>query len=239
MPNLIDLTGQRFGRLIVLEKAPSKNKKVYWKCQCDCGNIIETRGDRLKAGRVKSCGCYAIDKVKEVGHKNAKDMLGQKFGFLTVVERSPVIKNDHCAYWFCKCDCGNVVEVSGVNLRTGNTKSCGCLKSYGEQKINKILLENNILFKTQYTFQDLLFEENNLHSRLKFDFAIFQNKKLYCLIEYQGVQHYDNSNKWYRVESDNKKREYCQKNNIKLVEIPYTDLEKINWEYLQERIFND
>ena len=39
MPKLVDLTGQRFGKLTVLKKAPSRNGKVYWLCQCDCGNI--------------------------------------------------------------------------------------------------------------------------------------------------------------------------------------------------------
>ena len=39
MAKLIDLTGQKFDKLLVLEKAPSRARHTYWKCQCDCGNI--------------------------------------------------------------------------------------------------------------------------------------------------------------------------------------------------------
>ncbi len=49
----IDLTGQRFGRLTVLEY----RKANYWKCRCDCGTICEIRGYRMTAGITKSCGC--------------------------------------------------------------------------------------------------------------------------------------------------------------------------------------
>ena len=53
MPKLIDLIGQKFGRLTVLERdADKRNKeKVYWKCQCDCGNIISVVDGQLKSGK--------------------------------------------------------------------------------------------------------------------------------------------------------------------------------------------
>lgn len=38
MPNALDIAGQRFGRLVALKKAPSRNGSTYWLCQCDCGN---------------------------------------------------------------------------------------------------------------------------------------------------------------------------------------------------------
>ena len=238
MPNFIDLTGQKFGRLTVLKRAPNRGNKIYWECQCDCGNIIETRGDRLKEGRVKSCGCWAIDHAKEIGHLNEKNLLGQTFSKLTVIKRSPIIHNDHCAYWICKCSCGNEVEVCGSNLRTGNTKSCGCLKSNGEQLITSILQNNNINYKKEYTFPDLKTNQTYA-SRLRFDYAIFDdNNNLLCLIEYQGYQHYNINNQWYKPENDVLKRKYCQNNNIKLVEIKYTDLNKIDWNYLKEKIYD-
>lgn len=53
----IDLTGQRFGNLEVIERAPRIDPHHYrWKCRCDCGNFIVTNQDRLMAGGVKSCG---------------------------------------------------------------------------------------------------------------------------------------------------------------------------------------
>lgn len=55
---IIDLTGQRFGLLKVIEKAGSNNG-VIWLCQCDCGNRCTVRADNLKSGRTESCGCKA------------------------------------------------------------------------------------------------------------------------------------------------------------------------------------
>lgn len=58
--NLIDLTSQRFGRLVVLERVPNKtdnSRRVYWKCQCDCGNTYIGSGHALKSGQLMSCGC--------------------------------------------------------------------------------------------------------------------------------------------------------------------------------------
>lgn len=59
------------------------------------------------------------------------DLVGQKFGKLTVVEFSHMDKGHSC--FKCKCDCGNTVTVRSQNLRNGNTKSCGCL--YGQHLI--------------------------------------------------------------------------------------------------------
>lgn len=53
----IDLTGERFGKLTVIEYAGSKNKHTMWKCKCDCENETIISGDSLKRGKSKSCGC--------------------------------------------------------------------------------------------------------------------------------------------------------------------------------------
>ena len=70
MDTLINLTGQRFGRYTVIERAPDyvspKGKRcVRWKCQCDCGTVKEVNGNALKTGNVVSCGCYAINERRE------------------------------------------------------------------------------------------------------------------------------------------------------------------------------
>ena len=59
---------------------------------------------------------------------NVKDIIGQKFGRLTVIARHPVNSNDRKARWICKCDCGNEIVVTGKALRKGTTQSCGCLR---------------------------------------------------------------------------------------------------------------
>lgn len=54
-----NIAGQKFGRLTAIEFShKNANRKTFWVCECECGNRIVTRTDRLKSGRVKSCGCY-------------------------------------------------------------------------------------------------------------------------------------------------------------------------------------
>lgn len=68
--NLIDLTGQRFGRLTVIEQAESRRVLSYypeggyhiitrarWRCRCDCGQEVEVDSQSLRNGSTKSCGC--------------------------------------------------------------------------------------------------------------------------------------------------------------------------------------
>ena len=63
MGKLIDLTGQRFGRLTVLERAQNIGKDVAWLCQCDCGKQSAVLGNSLKRGLSKSCGCLRDEMV--------------------------------------------------------------------------------------------------------------------------------------------------------------------------------
>ena len=62
--NLIDLTGQRFGRLTVIKQAPTHITKdgryhfTKWWCRCDCGKEVAVIGQNLKRGVTRSCGCY-------------------------------------------------------------------------------------------------------------------------------------------------------------------------------------
>lgn len=64
MTKLIDLTGQRFGRLQVLEKTKRTKGHLYWKCACDCGAITEVSGPNLRSSVTKSCGCLHRESIK-------------------------------------------------------------------------------------------------------------------------------------------------------------------------------
>lgn len=118
MPKFIDLTGQRFGMLTCISRAPSRGGQTYWNCVCDCGNETTVRASHLRDGTTKSCGCYRkISKVVDMP-------IGSKWGRLTIlasVSETP-------GSWLCKCDCGNSCVVKGKDLRRGHTKSCGCLQ---------------------------------------------------------------------------------------------------------------
>ena len=65
-----DLTGQRFGSLVVVGVAEKKERNLYWRCICDCGNETVVRQAYLKEGRTKSCGCLqsrqVLDNMKYV-----------------------------------------------------------------------------------------------------------------------------------------------------------------------------
>lgn len=54
---MLDLTGKRFGRLTALYRDSSKQGKVYWICNCDCGNQTSVYASKLNIGETKSCGC--------------------------------------------------------------------------------------------------------------------------------------------------------------------------------------
>lgn len=61
MSRLIDLTGERYGKLVVIKRVENdKNGASMWECQCDCGNKKIVRGNSLKRGNTKSCGCLVV-----------------------------------------------------------------------------------------------------------------------------------------------------------------------------------
>lgn len=62
----IDLTGQKFGRLTVVEISGRQNGHIMWKCVCKCGNIITVKGVHLRSGHTKSCGCYKSETAIQV-----------------------------------------------------------------------------------------------------------------------------------------------------------------------------
>lgn len=238
-----DLTNKVFGKLVVLSKNNTfeDTNHSYWNCQCECGKKIVVRKDSLISGRTKSCGCNSH---RAAGIKNMDDLTGKRFGKLTVIRRD-FEKTDASrqAFWWCICDCGEKVSVGRNGLKSGATCSCGCLKSKGEEKISKILIDNNIPHIKGYGFDDLRGRKN----KLKFDFAIFNSSQsLICLIEFQGIQHFQDMVAWQESltideqrENDRKKKEYCLKNNIPLIEISYKEYKEMNSNYLLNLIYQE
>lgn len=222
--NVIDEIEKRYGKLIVIQKEKNFNDRhIYWKCKCDCGNVEIIKGTDLRAGIKTMC--------KECNKKpQYKNEIGNKYGKLTVIAYDKE-KSKKNAYWLCQCDCGNIISVLGTKLRNNHTQSCGCLKSKGEEKIIKLLIENNIIFKTQVSFPKC--KDIDL---LKFDFGIFDNfNNLLYLIEYDGIQHFKSDSGWNTKENveNNKKKDkiknnYCFDNNIPLIRIPYTHLDNLS-----------
>ena len=131
MVKLIDLTGMTFGRLLVLREADRhpKDNSRQWLTMCSCKKITIVQQRSLRDGSRKSCGCLWDE-------RNKVDLIGQTFGFLTVVEKSPRNDGDNIT-WVCKCHCGVIVTVSTSLLKTGHSRSCGCLQRSIIGNLNK------------------------------------------------------------------------------------------------------
>jgi hypothetical protein len=67
---LVDLRNQRFGRLIVIDRAPNQGEQTQWRCLCFCGTTINVNASHLKNGHTKSCGCLICDMIKERSTKH-------------------------------------------------------------------------------------------------------------------------------------------------------------------------
>ena len=119
-----DLTGLRFGKLLVIELY-GKNKygQYLWKCLCDCGNITYVIASRLITGRTLSCGCLSRERASL---SRKIDLVGQRFGRLVVLREAG--RRNGSVLWECICDCGNITYVTSSDLRYGSVKSCGCYK---------------------------------------------------------------------------------------------------------------
>lgn len=114
---LIDLTGQTFGRLTVIARndpASDRFGQALWRCRCECGKVVAVTGGHLRRGDAHSCGCGRFN-----------DLTGKTFGWLTVLRR--VANHGVSVRWRCRCARGKTVTVYGQSLVSGDSRSCGCL----------------------------------------------------------------------------------------------------------------
>lgn len=224
-----DLTGLRFGHLVVVGEAPvyvspKGYRKRMWHCICDCGNACVIMGSHLISGHTKSCSCRQTSKLVP---KKVRDLSGMRFGMLTVVKRMPnrqIGKNSR-VNWQCICDCGKITNVLGLLLTNGRVKSCGCTQmSHSERIMHDYLQDIGVKYVSEYVGPYLLGVNDGV---LKFDFAIFgENNNLICLIELDGLQHkepvaYFGGDLKYNTTkaNDRIKNKWCHDNGIPLIRI--------------------
>jgi len=128
MSKSIDLTGQVFGRLTVVERAtyqisPSGVAQPRWLCRCECGTVSIKRASHLRSGSTTTCGKCPRTSARLI------DLTGQRFNRLIVVEQEESRRQPDgrsIVMWSCLCDCGSTTTVRAINLRSGKTQSCGC-----------------------------------------------------------------------------------------------------------------
>ena len=111
--------------------------------------------------------------------------------------------------------------------------------SRAEIKIEEILKNAGLPFQMEYTFPNLTSSNGR---PLRFDFVIFDDDgNIDFIIEYQGKQHYEASSKFggkkglfQQQYNDNKKRRFCALQDLRLIEIPYTDENLISYDYIMK-----
>jgi hypothetical protein len=121
-----DLSGMKFGSLLVVGRTENKCGRTMWQTKCVCGNSLVVRADSLSDGNTVSCGCVKTNRCRELGHRSAADLQGKRFGRWAVVNRDNSRVGALKAFWICHCDCGKEGRVDSFSLTSGNSKSCGC-----------------------------------------------------------------------------------------------------------------
>lgn len=189
-------------------------------CPVCCGKVIKLGFNDLKTVCKKNHFEYLIDEWDKGNEKSMEEYT----------------KGSHSSVsWICS-ECGHKWNTSIANRM--KHKGCPkCAVSKGEKRIMRYLDSKNISYTQKYTFSDCLSDNGRV---LRFDFAILDEKEnVKCLIEYDGEQHFkpvhftdmDEDIMKQNLEScklrDSIKNDYCKKNNIPLIRIPYTEFKNI------------
>jgi len=115
----IDMIGHKYGHLIILERLNNLKALV----QCVCNKQFTCYVSNLRSQQTISCGCI---KRLRTSQRCLVDLSGRQFGRLSVIERVSDI-GIKPVKWDALCNCGNKVIVDASHLKSGHTKSCGCL----------------------------------------------------------------------------------------------------------------
>jgi len=220
MARIKDLTGQRFGKLVVIgldpDYIPKSGRHAKWLCKCDCGNYKKVQSNHLLAGDTTACSLGCNRRIEN----------GTHFGRLTVIEMTDErSKSGGSVMYKCKCDCGEELLVASTELRAKRKSACSkCNLSLGEITIENLLKQHGIQYKKEYVFSDCYNEKTG--QPFRFDFYLLTKN---IVIEYDGEQHSKVITSWGGVEGlkerqrrDRIKTNYCLDNGITIIRIPYT-----------------
>lgn len=203
-----------------------------------CGTIWDVQPRHFLYDNTGCPECAKKSKLSTEDYKNiVKDLVGDEYTVLgDFVNVTTKIKMRHN----CK-NCNNYeYEVTPDSFKYGH-RCPKCITPRGEVIIEKYLKDHNINYKTQFGFDDCRYK-----SKLLFDFAIFYpDGDLALLVEFQGLQHYCSVEKWdtkdqniyTRLLRDKRKRDYCSKKFIPLLEFSYRALKRNSLEQELDEVF--
>jgi hypothetical protein len=124
--NLVDLTGRRFGRWVVLSygghRKPDPN--IYWLCRCDCGTVKTIVGNSLRGGGSKSCGCLRDDLSRQ-----RHGLIGRRVGRLVILESLHRPRGGTTSRYRVRCDCGVQRLVWASSIKRVGQSACRCPKA--------------------------------------------------------------------------------------------------------------
>lgn len=193
-----------------------------------CGKTFKSFTHSASAGSMGCPHCYKNNKMNSKKFQKQIDEITYKKKEFEVVGE---YKDTDTKISIKHNVCGNTFKITpNAFMKTPKCGVCEKDMSLGEKKVSDILNDLNFIFKREYKFQDC---KNKV--ALAFDFALFdKNNKLICLLEYDGVQHYFPVDSFGGIEAyedgvlkDQIKNEYCKNNNIKLIRIPYWELDNL------------
>lgn len=107
----------------------------FWKFRCDCGNDAVLNAYSVMNGEEVSCGCVKKEPLPP-DILQSENITGQRYNKLVALRFDHKDKNGN-ACWLFQCDCGNTKVIPAVQVKRGNTKSCGCLKHAPRPGVSK------------------------------------------------------------------------------------------------------
>ncbi len=187
----------------------------------ECGNTYEVTPTAFlsKGRRCPKCN-GGVAKSKETFINQIAEQYGDEFSLVGEYNGS----RNHAK--ILHHNCGYTFDVTPDNFLHKNSLCPLCSSSKGEKIIANFLHEKGVCFKTQHSFENM--------TRLKYDFMINVHGEM-VLIEFDGIQHYEPVNFFGGIEKfkkqqirDKKKTDFCNQNKIRLIRIPYWEVEKID-----------
>ncbi|MED1863242.1 hypothetical protein P4V41_07220 [Fictibacillus nanhaiensis] len=222
------------------------NSRLNIDFQCGCGELFKTSFHEFKSGGKRQCNECGKGLLKVADFINI-------FSNQEEVEHCKLIEFEsqegyiHARHILTlQCQCGEYFQTPRYHFLRNKKKCdiCSSSISMGELRIKKFLDSENIVHEREYSFSDC----RGIRKPLPFDFVLMQSNEVHTIIEYDGRQHFNPSNfggcsdesamlSFQDLKrNDQIKNEYCEKNNIKLIRIPYWDFDNIE-EILIKELF--
>jgi hypothetical protein len=243
--NFIEVESES-GCKLISKTYSNANEKLL--IQCACGNLFKTKFNHFKSSNQRQCNNCGKEKVAQ--SKRLDIFYIKKFIEEESNSGCKLITKEYknsSTKLKIECACGNTFTTLFSVFRDYNRRCCDICakknkKSQGEFKIENYLIKKDVSYESEYRFDDCRNKRP-----LPFDFAIFNKKdEIICLVEFDGKQHShitwnfaktleDAQINLYRTKYNDKiKNNYCKKNNIPLIRIPFNYYTKL--EYILEHV---